>query len=111
MRIVVLLLLGFITSLPVVTIAQQTTRRICDTIHYELIREKIIIPVTVNGIKVKYNVETGGKKGTMRDEDVDMKATSTGTSTSVSDINREGTRFHTGLLNGVELSPNSRLHS
>ena len=47
MRIVVLLLLGFMTSLPVVTIAQQTTRRICDTIHYEYVHDKIIIPVIV----------------------------------------------------------------
>ena len=81
----------------------------CDTIHYELIREKIIIPVTVNGIKVKYIVDTGGKTGTMRDVAVDMKATSTGTSTSVSDINRAGTSFQTGILHDVELSPNYRL--
>lgn len=83
--------------------------RVCDTIHYELIREKIIIPVTVNGIKVKYIVDTGGKTGTMRDVAVDMKATSTGTSTSVSDINRAGTSFQTGILHDVELSPNYRL--
>ena len=43
MRIVVLLLLGFMTSLPVVTIAQQTTRRICDTIHYEYVNVKTLL--------------------------------------------------------------------
>ena len=76
MRIVVLLLLGFMTSLPVVTIAQQTTRRICDTIHYEYVHDKIII----NGVKVKYIVDTGGQTGTIRENAVEMKAMSGGTS-------------------------------
>ena len=63
----------------------------------------------MNGLKVKYIVDTGGKTGTMRDIAVDMKALSTGTSTSVSDINRAGTNFQTGILQNVELSPNYKL--
>ena len=31
----------------------QTRIRFCDTIPYEFIQEKIIIPVTVNGVKCK----------------------------------------------------------
>ena len=31
---------------------QQPTKRICDTIHYEFIQGKIVIPVVVNGVKV-----------------------------------------------------------
>ena len=54
-------------------------------------------------------MDTGGKTGTMRDIAVDMKALSTGTSTSVSDINRAGTNFQTGILQNVELSPNYKL--
>ena len=33
--------------------AAQIRNKVCDTIPYEFIQEKIIIPVTVNGIKVK----------------------------------------------------------
>ena len=41
-------------SLFVRGVAQQAvSRRICDTIHYEFIHDKIIIPVTVNGVTVK----------------------------------------------------------
>lgn len=54
---------------------QQATRRVCDTIHYEFVHEKIIIPVTVNGVKVKYIVDTGGQTGTVREDAVEMKAT------------------------------------
>ena len=86
----IVFIVGLLVLFSAGVFGQQVTRRVCDTIHYVLIREKIIIPVTVNGIKVKYIVDTGGKTGTMRDVAVDMKATSTGTSTSVSDINRAG---------------------
>lgn len=105
----IVFIVGLLVLFSAGVFGQQVTRRVCDTIHYELIREKIIIPVTVNGIKVKYIVDTGGKTGTMRDVAVDMKATSTGTSTSVSDINQAGTSFQTGILHDVELSPNYRL--
>ena len=47
--------------------AAQIRNKVCDTIPYEFIQEKIIIPVTVNGIKVKYIVDTGGRTGTMYD--------------------------------------------
>ena len=36
--------------------AAQIRNKVCDTIPYEFIQEKIIIPVTVNGIKVKYKM-------------------------------------------------------
>ncbi len=45
-------------------LSQQPTKRICDTIHYEFIQGKIVIPVVVNGVKVKYIVDTGGQAGT-----------------------------------------------
>lgn len=37
----------------------QIQNKVCDTIPYEFIQEKIIIPVTVNGVNVKYIVDTG----------------------------------------------------
>ena len=103
MRIVVLLLLGFMTSLPVVTIAQQTTRRICDTIHYEYVHDKIIIPVIVNGVKVKYIVDTGGQTGTIRENAVEMKAMSGGTSRGVSDLNGMSLAYEEAVLSNVQL--------
>lgn len=39
----------------------QIRNKVCDTIPYEFIHDKIIIPVTVNGIQVKYIVDTGGR--------------------------------------------------
>ena len=109
MRIVVLLLLGFITSLPVVTIAQQTTRRICDTIHYEYVHDKIIIPVIVNGVKVKYIVDTGGQTGTIRENAMEMKAMSGGTSRGVSDLNGMSLAYEEAVLSNVRLSSNYKL--
>lgn len=87
----------------------QQTRRVCDTIPYEFVHDKIIIPVTVNGVTVKYIIDTGGQTGTMREVAVDMGATSTGGARSVSDVNSLGQTFETGILRDVELSPNYKL--
>lgn len=89
--------------------AQQASGRVCDTIPYEFVYNKIIIPVTVNGVKVKYIVDTGGQTGTMREVAVDMKATSTGAARNVSDVNSLGQTFETGILKDVKLSPNYKL--
>lgn len=43
----------------------QIQNKVCDTIPYELVHNKIIIPVTINGVKTKYIVDTGGKTGTV----------------------------------------------
>lgn len=91
------------------TWAQQASGRVCDTIPYEFVYNKIIIPVTVNGVKVKYIIDTGGQTGTMREVAVDMKATSTGAARNVSDVNSLGQTFETGILKDVELSPNYKL--
>ena len=32
----------------------QIQNKVCDTIPYELVHNKIIIPVTINGVKTKY---------------------------------------------------------
>ena len=89
--------------------AQQATRRVCDTIPYEFVHDKIIIPVTVNGVRVKYIIDTGGQTGTVRNVAVDMGATSTGAARSVSDVNSLGQTFETGILRDIELSSNYKL--
>ena len=53
----------------------QIRNKVCDTIPYELIQNKIIIPATVNGVQVKYIVDTGGKTGTTHGAAIQMKAT------------------------------------
>lgn len=107
MRIVILL--GLITLLPFVVNAQQATRRICDTIHYEYIHDKIIIPVIVNGVKVKYIVDTGGQTGTIRENAVEMKAVRGGASRGVSDLNGMTLAYEEAVLSNVQLSPSYKL--
>ena len=66
----------------------QIQNKVCDTIPYEFIQEKIIIPVTVNGVNVKYIVDTGGRTGTMYDAATEMKATAAGYM-RISDVNAQ----------------------
>lgn len=89
--------------------AQQVSRRVCDTIHYEYIHDKIIIPVTVNGVKAKYIVDTGGQTGTVRENAVEMKATSGIGSRGVSDVNGMSLSYDEAILKDVQLSPNYKL--
>ncbi|MFR1243285.1 MAG: hypothetical protein ACLSDJ_19560 [Butyricimonas faecihominis] len=79
----------------------QQTKRICDTIPYEFIREKIVIPVVVNGVKVKYIVDTGGQTGTMWEEAMEMKAESAGSLVSISDFNGTGVSYQKGILKNI----------
>ncbi len=87
----------------------QQTKRICDTIPYEFIREKIVIPVVVNGVKVKYIVDTGGQTGTMWEEAMEMKAESAGSLVSISDFNGTGVSYQKGILKNIQLSPNYQI--
>ena len=86
--------------------AQQNTKRVCDTIHYEFIREKIIIPVTVNGVTVKYIVDTGGQTGTVREYAAEMKAMQGMGVRGVSDVNGMSLSYEEAVLKDVQLSPN-----
>lgn len=89
--------------------AQQKTKRVCDTIPYEYIHDKIIIPVVVNGIKVKYIVDTGGQTGTMWEYAQKMGAKATGATTNISDLNGVGQNFQMATVENVELGPNYKL--
>ena len=89
--------------------AQQNTKRVCDTIHYEFIREKIIIPVTVNGVTVKYIVDTGGQTGTVREYAAEMKAMQGMCVRGVSDVNGMSLSYEEAVLKDVQLSPNYKL--
>lgn len=94
-------IMGFAVALStVIHLSAQIQNRICDTIHYEFIREKIIIPVTANGVKVKYIVDTGGKTGTMYDAATEMKATAAGYA-RISDVNSLGSHYQEGHIQDV----------
>ena len=97
--------------IPLRSVQGQTAghTRICDTIRYEFIRDKIIIPVTVNGVRVKYIVDTGGQTATVRQAAAGMKAVSAG-SQGISDLNNIRSIYEKGILEDVRLSGNYRLN-
>lgn len=85
---------------------QQPAKRICDTIHYEYIRDKIVIPVTVNGVKVKYIVDTGGQTGTDWEHVKEMKGTSMGSFNPIADLNDKQQLYQLAEVRKVQFSPN-----
>ena len=87
----------------------QQTKRVCDTIPYEFIEEKIVIPVMVNGTKVKYILDTGGQTGTMWEDATRMGVEGTGTSVNIADLNGETSMYQEGMLKNVQLSPHYTL--
>ena len=88
---------------------QQPTKRICDTIHYEFIQGKIVIPVVVNGVKVKYIVDTGGQTGTDWEHVKAMGGVATGASRSISDHNDMKALYQIAEVENVQLSLNYTL--
>ena len=87
----------------------QQTKRVCDTIHYEFVRNKIIIPVTVNGVKVKYIVDTGGQTGTDWENVQEMEGVGTGASKPIADLNGLKQLYQVAEVKDVQLSPNYKL--
>lgn len=86
----------------------QIKNKVCDTIPYEFIQDKIVIPVTVNGIKVKYIVDTGGRTGTMYDAAMEMKATAAGY-TRISDVNAQGSNYQEAHVQNVSIGNNYKV--
>ncbi|MCQ4873301.1 retropepsin-like domain-containing protein [Butyricimonas paravirosa] len=91
--------------------AQQQTKRVCDTIRYEFIEDKIVIPVTVNGVVVKYIVDTGGQTGTDWEHAQKMGAVGTGASNPIADLNGKKQLYQIAEVKDVRLSPNYTLNS
>lgn len=87
----------------------QQTKRVCDTIHYEFVQDKIIIPVTVNGVKVKYIVDTGGQTGTDWENVQKMEGVGTGASKPIADLNGMKQLYQVAEVKDVQLSPNYKL--
>ena len=66
--------------------AAQIQNRVCDTIPYDYIHNRIVIPVVLNGIPVRYIVDTGGQTGTVAEVAVKAGAEAQGYA-GVSDLN------------------------
>lgn len=105
------ILLPLFPIFAVIPLSAQKTTHICDTVPYEYIMEKIIIPVRVNGKQVKYLVDTGGRTGTMWEDASAMGVQGNGTIVNVSDLNGEKQSHQKGILKDVYLSPNFKLNS
>lgn len=103
----VILLLGCASS----GWAQQATRRVCDTIPYELIHGKIVIPVKVNGRTVKYIIDTGGRTATVKEEALRMEAQLGLMQAMVSDFNQIGMNYPTATLSDVLFGTSYHLNS
>ena len=88
---------------------QQPAKRVCDTIHYEFIQDKIVIPVIVNGVKVKYIVDTGGQTGTDWEHVKAKGGVATGASNAISDHNDKKQLYQMAKVKNVQLSPNYML--
>ena len=88
---------------------QQPAKRVCDTIHYEFIQDKIVIPVVVNGVKIKYIVDTGGQTGTDWEHVKAMGGVATGASNAISDHNDKKQLYQMAKVKNVQLSPNYML--
>lgn len=86
----------------------QIRNKVCDTIPYEFIHEKIIIPVTVNGVKTKYIVDTGGKTGMTYDFATQMKATAAGF-TGISDMNARTASYQEAYVENVSIGENYKV--
>ena len=86
----------------------QIQNKVCDTIPYEFIQEKIIIPVTVNGVNVKYIVDTGGRTGTMYDAATEMKATASGYM-RISDVNAQGSNYQEAHVQNISIGKNYKI--
>ena len=88
---------------------QQPAKRVCDKINYEFIQDKIVIPVIVNGVKVKYIVDTGGQTGTDWEHVKAMGGVATGASNAISDHNDKKQLYQMAKVKNVQLSPNYML--
>lgn len=88
--------------------AAQIQNRVCDTIPYDYIHNRIVIPVVLNGIPVRYIVDTGGQTGTVAEVAVKAGAEAQGYA-GVSDLNSNKSVFQKGVISNVALSPHHTL--
>ena len=75
----------------------QIQNKVCDT-----------IPYTVNGVNVKYIVDTGGRTGTMYDAATEMKATAAGYM-RISDVNAQGSNYQEAHVQNISIGKNYKI--
>ena len=104
-RLIVALVFAGLATVPS---AAQIQNRVCDTIPYDYIHNRIVIPVVLNGIPVRYIVDTGGQTGTVAEVAVKAGAEAQGYA-GVSDLNSNKSVFQKGVISNVALSPHHTL--
>ena len=104
-RLIVALVFAGLATVPS---AAQIQNRVCDTIPYDYIHNRIVIPVVLNGIPVRYIVDTGGQTGTVAEVAVKAGAKAQGYA-GVSDLNSNKSVFQKGVISNVALSPHHTL--
>ncbi len=99
-----LLILFFTTSS---LFAQRTiTNRVCDTIPYEIIGEKLIIPFKVNEKEYKAIYDSGGQNGFICSAAVEMKARTKGGVRHVGGYGTGGMSFQEAVVDDVVFGGN-----
>lgn len=98
-RLLGVLLLAGVSSLT----SAQIQNRVCDTIPFEYVHNRIVIPAVLNGIPVHYIFDTGGQTGTVAEVAVKAGAEAQGYA-GVSDLNSNKSVFQKGVIGNVTLS-------
>lgn len=88
--------------------AQGQYQKVCDTIPYEIVYHKIVIPVEVNGKRVKFIVDTGGQTALTHSAAVELGAKQT-SSRPISDFGGKASLYGEGEMYNVQLSPNLKI--
>jgi len=93
---------GILALLPLSTFAQIN---FSDTISYEIVKEKMIIAVKVNGLDTRFIYDSGGRPWIMKSEAERLGIVSSGY-TTVSDLNNKNALQHSGDIKEIQLSKN-----
>jgi hypothetical protein len=91
-----------IALLPVTSSAQAN---LSDTIPYEIVREKMVITVKVNGLDARFIYDSGGRPWIMKSEADRLGIVPTGY-TAVSDLNNKSNLQSSGNIKAIQLSKN-----
>ena len=92
--------------LPVAASAQSV--RVQDTIRFEVVQDKIIIPATLGGRPTRFIIDTGGRNLITRDS-AEYHNVEPGGRQLVSDVNSGGVSMLTAQAKDLQLSDNIRL--
>lgn len=91
--------------------AQDSFQKICDTIPYQLIHDKIIIPVSINDTIVQMILDTGGQTGVMYSHAKRLGIMSRGGGHLISDYGGKSVMYGQGEMYNVGYGSHFKLKS